>query len=307
MRWGFWSSSSDGDPADQNSKESKQQQQQSIHSPPSFSVDDSQSTRNPSGIRTWLSSKKDWNSIVNSTDWVQFTEARNVIPIALITSGILFSVHIHRKYLRRIPEANDISSSFIRRRSIFGRVTSVGDGDNFRIYHTPGGRLAGWEWLRKIPTSKKELKQQTIHVRLAGIDAPELSHFGRPAQPFAKEAHTWLTNFLLNRRVRAYILSRDQYQRVIATVYVRRWWFFRQDVGLQMLRKGLATVYEAKTGAEFGGEKMEQKYRAAEALAKKKGKGMWKGFKMKKNLAAWESPREYKSRMKGLEKGPGIK
>jgi hypothetical protein len=31
-----------------------------------------------------------------------------------------------------------------------------------------------------------------------------------------------------------------------------------------MLKRGLATVYEAKIGSEFGGDKMEKKYRKAE-------------------------------------------
>ena len=113
-----------------------------------------------------LSSKnnRDWNSILNATDWTHFTEPRNLIPTVLLTSGILFSIHLHRRYLRRIPAVVDISSAHFRRRSLLGRVTSVGDGDNFRMYHTPGGKLAGWGWLpfRKVPTLKKELKDRTV-------------------------------------------------------------------------------------------------------------------------------------------------
>ena len=77
-------------------------------------------------------------------------------------------------------------------------------------------------------------------------------------------------------------------------MYVRKG-LARRDVGLEMLRMGLATTYEAKTGAEFGGPKMELKYKAEEARAKAARKGMWamrKGF---------ESPREYKTRMKEAE------
>ena len=57
-----------------------------------------------------------------------------------------------------------------------------------------------------------------------------------------------------------------------------------------MLRAGMATVYEAKSGAEFG-EGLEPKYRNAEWWAKKKRKGMWAGKK-----SDFESPREYKTR-----------
>lgn len=59
---------------------------------------------------------------------------------------------------------------------------------------------------------------------------------------------------------------------------------------MEMLKMGLATVYEARTGAEFGD--LESKYREAEQWAKQKKKGMWKGDKKD-----YESPRDYKTRM----------
>lgn len=57
-----------------------------------------------------------------------------------------------------------------------------------------------------------------------------------------------------------------------------------------MIRAGLATVYEAKSGTEFGG--LEAKYRRAENVAKSKKKGMWGG-----SAVDYESPRDYKTRM----------
>lgn len=62
-------------------------------------------------------------------------------------------------------------------------------------------------------------------------------------------------------------------------------------------------MYEAKTGAEYGGEKREQDYRRAEQLAKAKGRGLWRNYRSTggKN---WESPREYKNRMKLVEAAP---
>ncbi|KAJ5893302.1 endonuclease lcl3 [Penicillium taxi] len=234
-------------------------------------------------------------------DWTAFTETRTLVSTVILTSGILFAIRFHRQYLRRVKDAPSISASWLRRRSIFGQVTSVGDGDNFRIYHTPGGRLAGWGWLpwKKVPTNKKDLKDKTIHIRLAGVDAPEMAHFGRPEQPFAREAHIWLTSYLMNRRVRASVYRQDQYNRVVASVSVRRAWDFppfrRRDVSFEMLRLGMATVYEAKFGSEFGGEKMEKKYRLAESRAKRWSKGLWKDCR--RVGSDWETPREYKTRM----------
>ena len=131
-----------------------------------------------------------------------------------------------------------------------------------------------------------------ISIRIAGIDAPEGSHFGRPAQPGSQEALDWLTGYVNHKRVRTYIYKRDQYDRAVGSVYVRRW-LLRRDVGLQMLKRGLATVYEAKSGAEFGD--LEKKYRRMEERAKRKGVGIW-GAKGKKNF---ETPREFKSRTAG--------
>jgi endonuclease YncB( thermonuclease family) len=91
--------------------------------------------------------------------------------------------------------------------------------------------------------------------------------------------------------VRAYVYKRDQYDRAVASVYVRKG-LLRRDVGLQMLRKGLATVYEAKTGAEFG--HLEEKYRAAEWWAKKRRLGIWAGGRRD-----FESPRDFKNRLSG--------
>ncbi|EFE41686.1 putative nuclease domain protein [Trichophyton verrucosum HKI 0517] len=258
MRWLFWTSDNDKDECNCNSKPS------------------SNSNEKPS---TLSRATKDWNALSNATNWSHFIEPSNLIPTILLTSGILFAVRIHRRYLRRIPEAPNISPSYLRQRSILGKVTSVGDGDNFRIYHTPGGMLAGWGWLRKVPTSKKDLKNNTVRNLSINIviSLVEISNLLTDSHP------------------------PDQYSRVVATVYAYRFLFFPQDIGLQMLREGLATVYEAKSGAEFGGPEQEKKYRNAEALAKKKGKGLWKT----KGSNNWESPRDFKSRMNTMDQEKG--
>lgn len=76
---------------------------------------------------------------------------------------------------------------------------SVGDADNFRFFHTP--TLGGYSWplkFRRIPGLSKgiyrvdkailrlvglslthfkmliDLKDETLHVRIAGVDAPEV-------------------------------------------------------------------------------------------------------------------------------------
>lgn len=56
-----------------------------------------------------------------------------------------------------------------------------------------------------------------------------------------------------------------------------------------MLKAGLATIYEAKMGAEFGD--FEEKYKQTEERAKRKKLGMWAG-----KPKDYESPRDYKTR-----------
>lgn len=252
--------------------------------------------------------QRTWDQNLNRTDWSHFTTTQTIV-ISLITTGTTLAlVKVYKTYIRRIPTIEYLKPGFFRRRSFYGYVTRVGDGDNFHFFHTPGGRMMGWGWLskrRRVQDMKgKEAKGRTLHVRIAGVDAPELAHFGRPEQPYGQEAIEWLRSFILHKYVRVYPYRQDQYSRVVCSVHKRRFLFFKSDVGLEMLKRGLATVYEAKFGSEFGNK--EEEYRSAEQRAKDKKVGMWQepgiiGRMMgqKQNL---ETPREYKTRMTKQEK-----
>ncbi|KAI8889217.1 staphylococcal nuclease [Backusella circina FSU 941] len=152
---------------------------------------------------------------------------------------------------KRYPTASHIPPEvFERQVTIRGRVVSVGDSDNFRLYHTPG---FGWGWARKIPTKRKDLQKQTIAVRIAGVDAPEGAHFGMPAQLYSKEAKAFLTKMVLDRTVSVKLLSRDQYSRAVAMAYVRKPPFYiKKNVSMEMIKNGLASLYVAK-GAQYDG------------------------------------------------------
>lgn len=233
-----------------------------------------------------------------------------VSPQTESIAAILAALALYRlwkTYLRRIPTVDHLKPTFYRKRSLYGYVSRVGDGDNFHLYHTPGGRLAGWgllPWRNVKELKGKEFKGKTLHVRIAGVDAPEAAHFGRPSQPRSQEALDWLRGRVLNQYVRVYPYSRDQYGRVVSSVFTRTWVGTKSDVGLAMIKAGMATVYEAKTGSEFGGQ--EEQYRRAEEGARRSGVGMWqKGIWDKltgKKGRAPETPREYKKRMEAEEK-----
>lgn len=247
-----------------------------------------------------------WETSLNRIDYTHYTSTQTITISAITTLTTLALLRLYKTYLRRIPTVDYLKPGLFRRRSIYGYVTRVGDGDNFHLFHTPGGRLMGWGWLpgRKVQRLKsKELKNRTVHVRIAGVDAPEAAHFGRPSQPYSQEALDWLKGTVLHQYVRAYPYSRDQYERVVSSVFKRKWVFFKSDVGLNMIKQGMATVYEAKFGSEFGGQ--EAKYRAAESKAKQKGIGMWQSGiwdRLTGKAKAPETPREYKKRMEANAK-----
>jgi endonuclease YncB( thermonuclease family) len=192
--------------------------------------------------------------------------AEIVIPTIILSSSIIAGHAFYRRRLRRIPTVAQIPpTALTSHQRLFGTAVSVGDADNFRLFHTPGGRLLGWGWLRHVPTSRKDLsKAGTIHVRLAGVDAPEGAHFGNQAQPYAEEAQNWLRNYVLGRRVRVQLLARDRYERVVCSVGVRKWGFLR-NVSLEMAKAGWVEVYD-NAGAEYGG--LEKEIRAAVDNAK---------------------------------------
>lgn len=281
-----------------------------LSSKPTQSKDDTRSEAAPAR-------PVEWSSSLNSTDWTQLTSPRTIIPTVLLTGTTLLLLRLYKLHLRRIPTSDHIKPSFFRKRSLFGYVTSVGDGDNFRLFHTPGGRLAGWGWFPgrryhiqgkgNAKVNAKAVRDQTIHVRIAGVDAPERAHFGRPAQPFGDEALEGLRGLVLGRYVRARVWRRDQYERVVASVGVRNWYGRSKDLGLEMLKRGLCTVYEAKFGSEFGS--LEGEYRDAERRARKERVGLWAkgqpgfvGRLLGEKSEVLETPRQYKERMQAGEK-----
>jgi endonuclease YncB( thermonuclease family) len=189
-----------------------------------------------------------------------------VIPTIVLTTSLLALHTLYRRRLRRMPTVTLLPPSAIaNHQSLFGKAVSVGDADNFRLFHTPGGRLLGWGWLRFVPETRKDLsKAGTLHIRLAGIDAPEAAHFGNPSQPYAAEAQAWLTNYVLGRRLRVKLLARDRYERVVCSCKIWRWGI-RRDVSLEMAKAGWAEVYD-NAGAEYGG--LEKELRRAVEVAK---------------------------------------
>lgn len=109
------------------------------------------------------------------------------------------------------------------------------------------------------------------HVRLKGMDAPELAQTctrDGKAWPCGKEARRALAAALRNGEVRCTFSARDDYDRPLAHCAVAG-----EDLGALMVRQGLALAY--------GG------YGAEEAQARAAGRGLWAG--------GFERPAQYRA------------
>ncbi|KAJ3039623.1 putative endonuclease lcl3 [Rhizophlyctis rosea] len=198
-------------------------------------------------------------------------ENQTILALFSVPPALAILILARPKSWRRYSTADYITPPVLKSK-LWGRVTSVGDSDNFRFYHTPLLRRILLPF-QPIPTTPRLLKDQTIHVRLAGVDAPEAAHFGMPAQAGSAEAKKWLRNQVLNKKVSIIPLRKDQYGRLVSMVYIRPWYSpFRRNVSLEMLRTGHATLYE-QFNAEYGD--MESQFRKALAKAQSEKRGIW--------------------------------
>ncbi|KAK3641241.1 putative endonuclease lcl3 [Elasticomyces elasticus] len=229
---------------------------------------------------------------------------------AISITAYVALARLYKRFIRRIPTHEHLRPNDFRKRTFYGYVPSVGDGDNFHFFHTPGGRWAGWGWRsgKEVQNfSKVQIREAgTIHLRLAAIDAPEMSHFGKPEQPFAPEALAALRELVLEKYVRVQFLRRDQYDRVVGLAWVYKWGFLKTDVCMVMLKTGMAGMYEGSYKVEWGDD--EEGYRAAEKKAKERGVGMWQAPGLVERMLGveakpLETPREYKTRTAGMGAG----
>lgn len=116
-----------------------------------------------------------------------------------------------------------------------GEVVGVSDGDTLTLL--VGGKL-----------------QEKI--RLSKIDAPESK------QPFGQKAKQALSGKVFGRQVRVVYKERDQYQRIIGTV-----WLDGREINLEMVKEGLAWHYRAYDQTPA--------YAEAEAAARQAQLGLW--------------------------------
>lgn len=75
-------------------------------------------------------------------------------------------------------------------------------------------------------------------LRLAGIDAPETSHYGSPAQAFGIESRTYLRQ-IKELDVCVEVIEQDKYERYVVNAWYQDYW-----INAEMVRAGMAWVYQ---------------------------------------------------------------
>jgi hypothetical protein len=76
---------------------------------------------------------------------------------------------------------------------------------------------------------RPELKDETIHIRIAGVDAPEAAHFGNPAQPHSQESLDWLRGTIMGKSMSCQLLRKDQYNRIVRRRGASQYYFSTHD------------------------------------------------------------------------------
>ena len=149
----------------------------------------------------------------------------------------------------------------------------------------PFGSYAGQfevTWVFDGDTFKAEVNDIEIIVRFIAIDAPEISYKkGEPSQPFSNQSKKALTDLILYRTVEIKGYGLDKHNRLLAVVFLGG-----RNVGVELIRQGLAEVYQGEMPDNFD----LKDYRQAEFDAKTARRGMWNQGNN------YVSPREWRGR-----------
>lgn len=132
------------------------------------------------------------------------------------------------------------------------KVISIPDGDTLNVINS---------------------RNKKIKIRLYGIDAPETK------QKYGQASRDYLRQLVKNKKLTYKIRSKDDYGRVVATLYGNN-----QDLNYEMIKAGWAWHYKHYYKSK--------KYADAEKNARNQKKGLWKD---KKPQAPWDFRRENKS------------
>jgi len=133
-----------------------------------------------------------------------------------------------------------------RKNLIQGKVIGIFDGDTYNIL---------------------TIDNQTIKVRMEGIDAPERE------MPFHKASQKYLSQLIYKKDIKLDKTGEDQYGRTLGFTYL----LDGTDINLQMLKEGMVWHYK-----KYNSNRL---YSDAEKEARSFKKGLWTD---KNPIAPWE-------------------
>jgi len=142
---------------------------------------------------------------------------------------------------------------------IYAFVERVIDGDTIRVRHIPAYSWRLWK-RRQAPLEKRGIADETLSIRIYGVDCPELAKKkSQTSQPFGEQAKQFTIEFCLHTVVKITLLRKDHYGRALAAVErlppagpLLKWvpGLGRQDLSVALAREGLAELYTSG-GAEY--------------------------------------------------------
>jgi micrococcal nuclease len=170
--------------------------------------------------------------------------------IFLILILIIFVVSLYLKPPGRRPSARGTPKDQAARvpQKLEGQVIEVKDGDTIKIRREDG---------------------QTLTCRLYGIDAPEVPHRRENGQPYGEEALEELSRLVYGKVVQVETTGERTYNREVCHVFLTNG--KKQDVSLEMVKRGYAWAYRQYLGRAYASEYIEAEEKAREAE-----KGLWK-------------------------------
>ena len=171
-----------------------------------------------------------------------------------------FELNMAVSFLQQFETVAMVPKSFFEdQRYVYCYVERVIDGDTIRVRHIPGYSWLPWK-RRPSPLKKRGIADETLSIRIYGVDCPELSkRKNQTSQPFALEAKQFTIDFCLHQTVKITFLRKDQYGRAIAVVErlppagpLLKWikGLGRTDLTVALAKNGLAELYTSG-GAEY--------------------------------------------------------
>ncbi len=130
----------------------------------------------------------------------------------------------------------------------------------------------GFQFVRGVNDGDTIILQNNLTVRYIGINAPEIAHENKLAEPFGEEAKAFNRKLVMSKfiRIEQDIETTDQYNRQLAYVFLKDGLFANREI----IRNGLAYVTYKPPNIKYDGLFLKTQQEAMTA-----GKGLWSGWK----------------------------